>query len=77
MSYKKVDYNLVKPIDVWYAVWTGKIKVFPNNYLDKDICKELIRTLVIDELHLSCKEILEINFKFLAKYKLGRTRNIV
>ena len=58
-------------------MWTGKIKVFPNNYLDKDICKELIRTLVIDELHLSRKEILEINFKILAKYKLGRTRNIV
>ena len=77
MSYKKVDWNLLKPIDVWYAVWTGKIKVFPNNYLDKDICKELIRTLVIDELHLSRNEILEINFKFLAKYKLGRTRNIV
>ena len=77
MSYKKVDWNLLKPIDVWYAVWTGKIKVFPNNYLDKDICKELIRTLVIDELHLSCKEILEINFKFLANYKPGRTRNIV
>lgn len=68
---------MVKPIDVWYAVWTGKIKVFPNNYLDKNICKEIIRTLVIDELHLSRKEILEINFKFLAKYKLGRTRNIV
>ena len=77
MSYKKVEWNLLKPIDVWYAVWTGKIKVFPNNYLDKDICKELIRTLVIDELHLSRNEILEINFKFLAKYKLGRTRNIV
>lgn len=77
MSYKKVDWNLLKPVDVWYAVWTGKIKVFPNNYLDKDICKELIRTLVIDELHLSRKEILEINFKFLAKYKPGRTRNIV
>ncbi len=54
MSYKKVYWNLLKPIDVWYAVWTGKIKVFPNNYLDKDICKELIRTLVIDET-LSCK----------------------
>lgn len=77
MSYKKVYWNLLKPIDVWYAVWTGKIKVFPNNYLDKDICKELIRTLVIDELHLSRKEILEINFKFLAKYKLDRTHNIV
>ena len=54
MSYKKVDWNLLKPIDVWYAVRTGEIKVFPNNYLDKDICKELIRTLVIDET-VSCK----------------------
>lgn len=77
MSYKKVNWNLLNPVDVWNAVRTGELKVFPNNYLNKDICKELIRTLVIDELHLSRKEILKLNFKFLAKYKLGGTRKFL
>lgn len=77
MSYTKIDWNLLDPIDVWNSVLQGELKVFPNNYLDKDICKKLIRTLVIDQLHLSREEILKVNWKFLAKYKLGGTRKFL
>lgn len=77
MTYKKMDWFIMDPIDVWYAVRTGELKVFPNNYLNQDICKKLIRFLVLDELKLPRDEILKINWKFLSKYNLGGTRKFL
>lgn len=77
MSYKKFDWSKMDSIDVWKAVRTGELKVFPNNYLNKNNCKELIRYLVLDELKLSRDEILKINWKFLSNYQLGGTRKFL
>lgn len=77
MVNKKIDFYLLDPISVWNAVRSGELNKFPNHYLDKNISKQLIRVLVLEELHLSREEILKINFNFLRKYKLGGTRKFI
>lgn len=72
---KKYDWFTMDPIYVWHIVRKGVLlKTFPNGYLDNEISRILIRSLVLDELHLKREEILNINEKFLSNYCLGGLR---
>ena len=73
----KNNWNLMDPIDVWNCIRDGSINVFPNGYLDKDICKYLIRNLFLNELKFSREEILNIDSRFLSRYQLGGTRKFI
>lgn len=69
-----VDFD---PIFVWKVVRDqGDLKVFPNNYLTKDICKTLVRELLLNELNMSREEILNVKQDLLSKYKLGGVRKL-
>lgn len=68
---KKINYTLMKPIDVWNLVRSNKLSTFPPRYLDKENCKILVRHLYLNELKLSRDEILKTNLRFLSKYQLG------
>lgn len=72
---QRIDWFSEDPIVVWKTVREGtELKVFPNNYLNKDTAKLLIRELLLKELKLSRDEMLSINYRFLSNYKLGGTR---
>ena len=74
---KKYYWYTMDPISVWHMVRKGtRLKTFPKNYLNKEICRILIRNLVLDELHLRREEILNINKYFLSKYSLGGLKKI-
>ena len=73
-KYIKRDYFKMDPIEVWNLVRSGKLKVFPNNYLDKEICKILVRQLIINEEKMSREEILNIDQNFFSKHNLGGVR---
>ncbi|MBR5227391.1 MAG: DUF4046 domain-containing protein [Clostridia bacterium] len=75
--YKKRDYSKLTTIDVYNLVCEGTLKVFPNNYLDKEKARKLVRHVILDKLHMSRKEICEqVNLPFLSKYKLGGVKNL-
>lgn len=75
MKNKKKNWNLMDPIEVWKIVQKGdELKVFPNSYLDKDICKILIRHLLLKELKMTRHEILNIDNTLLSNYNLGGLR---
>lgn len=73
--YNKVNWNSMDPVEVWRIVRKGKrLKVFPNGYLNQDICKVLVRELLLNELKMNREKILTVNNSFLAKYHLGGVR---
>ncbi|MEG1705728.1 MAG: hypothetical protein RR290_04065 [Clostridia bacterium] len=60
--------------EVYNRVTTGVFLRFPNNYMDKNIAKILVRSIIIDKLHFTRKDICEkFNFEILKKYHLGGT----
>lgn len=72
---KKYNWFDMDPISVWIIVRKGKLlKTFPNNYLDKEKCRILIRHLALNELFLDKEQILSINQSLLSKYQLGGLR---
>lgn len=72
---KKYNWFDMDPISVWIIVRKGKLlKKFPNNYLDKEKCRTLIRYLAFNELKLNKEQILSINHSLLSNYQLGGLR---
>lgn len=70
----KRDWFSMDPVEVWECLRCGEIKCFPNNFLDQEICKILVRELVLNELKLTREEILDVDQKLFMKYKLGGVR---
>ena len=71
-NYRKTNWEKFQPVEVYSLVVSGSLKRFPNGYLDKDNCKEIIRYVLLDTLHMTREEICEkISINFLKKYRIG------
>ena len=73
--YKKIDYDKMRPIDVYKLVAAGKLKKFPNNYLDKDIIREIVRHMILKVYGYSRQDMIEkVDHKFFQDIYLGGAR---
>lgn len=72
---KKRDYLKMTPMEVYALVATGKLKVFPNNYLDKEIIKEIVRNVILVVHCYSREDVLnKVNHRFFQNNFLGGAR---
>lgn len=73
----KIDLFSNDPIEVYNLLLSGKLKKFPNNYLDQEACKEIMRYVLLDTLKMSRQDICDnVNYVFLQQYKLGYFRKL-
>lgn len=73
--YVKRDYSKMRPIDVYNLVATGELKKFPNNYLDKENIKEIVRYMILGVYGYSREDVLQkIDHKFFQDIYLGGAR---
>lgn len=71
-KYVKRDYTSLTPIDVYKLVASGKLKKFPNHYLDMEAIKEISRYVILDIYHFTKEDICKkINQPFLSKNYMG------
>ena len=72
---KKRDYTKMTPLEVYALVVKGKLKKFPNNYLDKDIIKVIVRHLLLVVYGYTREDVLtKVNHEFFSKNFLGGAR---
>lgn len=57
MKIKMPDLSKVKPIEVYKMILQGEIKKFPRDYLTPNICKEIAREVILNELKFSREDI--------------------
>lgn len=62
--------------DIYSLVFTGAISRFPNEYLNKEIIKELIRWLLLEKKKLNKDQILSITWAYIKELKLGSAEKI-
>lgn len=68
----KMNYNLMDPIEVYALVCKGKLKKFPNNYLDKEVIKVISRHVILDIDNFTKEDICKkINRAYLSKNCMG------
>jgi len=74
-KYVKRDYASMTPMMVYDLVRTGELKKFPNNYLDKETIKEIVRHVFLEELNFTREKIIEkVNHKYLMELNMGGFR---
>ena len=74
-KYVKRNYADMSPMEVYDIVRTRELKKFPNNYLDKDTIKEIVRYVFLKELKLTREQILaKVDHKFLMELYMGGFR---
>lgn len=74
---KPLDFMYIAPKDAYYLILSGEIKKFPDGYLNQNICKEIVRHVILDKLKMTREEICDkISYPFLNKYKLGNMRKL-
>lgn len=72
---KKVNYFEMPTLDVYNMVLKGELKKFPNNYLDKNTVKELVRYVVLSQCKYTREDVIEkLNHKFFQERLLGGAR---
>lgn len=76
--YKKfrTDNSNLTDTEVYFKVITGKLKKFPNNFLNKDTCKDILRYVCINMYNMSRTQICHINQGFLFQNYIGGFRKI-
>lgn len=68
----KVNYNMMDPIEVYLLVCKGKLKKFPDNYLDKETIKKISRHVILDIDNFTRDEICKkVNRTYLSKNCMG------
>lgn len=74
-NYFKVDETFeMDTFEVYNLVLSGKLKRFPNGFMDRNVAKVLVRSIIIDELKFSREDICKkFNFEILKQYCLGGT----
>ena len=73
-KYIKRDYTRMRPMDVYDLVRYGDLKKFPNNYLDKDTIKSIVRHVFLKELKLKRKDLLLLDHDFFMERSMGGFR---
>lgn len=74
-KYVKRDYLSMTPMMVYDIVRLGELKKFPNNFLDKDTIKEIVRYVFLRELKFSREDIIKkVDHEFLMKHYMGGFR---
>lgn len=73
-KYIKRDYTKLSTMDVYNLVRDRELKKFPNNYLDKDTIKEIVRHVFLKELKLTRKDIISLDHKFFMELNMGGFR---
>lgn len=71
---RKLDTTNLTDIEVYFNVISGKFKKFPNNFLDKETCKNILRYVCLNANHMSREDICNINQDFLFKNYIGSFR---
>ena len=73
----KINYFEMTPIEVYSLVVKGKIKKFPNNYLDKEIVKEIVRHVILNIYGYDRQQVInKVNHEFMQKNFLGGVRKL-
>lgn len=63
---------MLKPLEMYALVASGKLRKFPNNYLDKSSIKEMLRYVILESYHYTREEVLvKVNKSFLQANYLG------
>ena len=66
---------MLHPIQVYNLVRSGKLKKFPNNYLDQGAVKTIVRRVVLDEMKFTRDDIIKkVDQSFLSKHYMGGFR---
>ena len=72
----KLDITNLTDIEVYFNVMSGKFKKFPNNFLNKGSCKNILRYVCLNMNNMSREDICHINLNFLFKNYIGSFRRI-
>lgn len=73
---KKLNYMGLKPLDVYRLLLSGKLKKFPNNYLDKECIKEIVRYVILEKYKFTREDVVsKLDHKFFIDNLLGGMRN--
>lgn len=73
---KTIDTLELSEVEVYLLVRSGKIQKFPNGFLDKSTCKEILRWLCLDYYHMDRESICQLNISFLLNNSLSSFRRI-
>ncbi len=73
-KYIKRDYTKMRPMDVYDLVRYGDLRKFPNNYLSKEVIKEIVRHVFLKELKLKRADIILLDHDFFMEHSMGGFR---
>ena len=73
-KYVKRDYTRMRPMDVYDLVRYEELKKFPNNYLDKEVIKDIVRHVFLKELKLTRRDIVLLGHDFFTEHSMGGFR---
>ena len=74
---KKRDYTKMRPLEVYSLVAKGELKKFPNNYLNKEIIKEIVWHLILVVYKYTREDVIaKANHKFFSDNFLGGARKL-
>ena len=71
---RKNIYQEMQPIEVYIRVAIGELKKFPNNYLDKQRIKEILRHIVLKVYNFNREQALKLNHDFFSEHYMGGFR---
>lgn len=72
---KQCNWMLMEPLEVYSMVAKGQLGKFPNNYLDKDSIKEIVRHVILNIYGYSRDDVTEnVNHDFFMGNYLGGAR---
>lgn len=65
----------LEPLEVYRLLLSGKLKMFPNNYLDRDAIKEIVRYVILEEYKFSREDVIsKLSHRFFMDNLLGGMR---
>lgn len=68
----KRNYFNMDPLEVYDLVAKGELGKFPNNYLDKETTKYILRHIILNVCKFGRKDVCEkVNHKFMQKHHMG------
>lgn len=71
---RKIIYEELSPLEVYALVVTGKLKKFPNGYLNKERIKEIVRNQILNVYRYAREDILTLQHSFFQENFLGGAR---
>lgn len=72
---EKINYMMMKPLEVYSLVVSGELGKFPNHYLDKESIKEIVRHVILEVYKYDRKYVTDnVNHDFFMENFLGGAR---